>query len=121
MDKRIRVVHLMLFAFAAVASLVVGVITGLSWAGSGVGVVMASRAVRSTLLLARPTDGEEGAQRISAVSQAHGIGCVIAAILFGASALRVETQWSGVIAVLLFVVGTMNLWLARRTRPGLSG
>jgi len=115
MTKTIRVVHPVLMSVVAVASLTVGVATGLPWAGAAVAAVLGSKAVRSLLLLKQSEAEAEGARRPALiVTQAHGVGFLIASFLFVGSALQAETEWSGVLAAGSFLAAVLNLWLARK-------
>jgi hypothetical protein len=121
MDKALRNVHLVLFTIGAVASIIVGVLTGLEWAGYAVGVLLGSRAARSALLLAqRELEAQDPHRILSSAARAHRIGYSLSGLLFGVSALRMETEWSGIAAAVLFAAAAMNLWLTRHARLGLS-
>jgi hypothetical protein len=121
MTKTIRIAHLMLTSVVAGASVIVGVVTGLRWAGAAVGVLVGSRAVRSAMLLKEPATESEAPRRIATIiSRAHGIGYLIAALLFIGSALQMETAWAAALAVGSFTAGALNLWLARRARASAS-
>ena len=111
----------MLMIIVAGASVIVGVATGLRWAGAAVGVLLGSRAVRSAMLLKEPATESEAARRIATIiSRAHGIGYLIASLLFIGSALQMETRWAAALAAGSFIVGGLNLWLARRVRASAS-
>lgn len=115
MTKTIRIVHPVLMTVVAVASLAVGVATGIGWAGAAVGAVLGSRVARSVLLLTQPDVESDGARRTPAiVTRAHGVGYLIAAFLFVGSALQREIAVSGVLAAASFVAAVLNLWLARK-------
>ena len=115
MTKTLRIVHPVLMTVMAVASLTVGVASGLRWAGAAVGVVLGSRAARSVWLLKQPEVESESARRTAAIiTRAHGVGYLIAAVLFVGSALQMESAWSGALAAASFIAAVLNLWLARK-------
>jgi hypothetical protein len=120
MTKTIRIVHLMLMTVVAGASVIVGVATGLRCVGAAIGVLLGSRAVRSAMLLKEPPESEAARRIATIISRAHGIGYLIAALLFIGSALQMETAWAAALAAGSFMAGALNLWLAFRVRASAS-
>ena len=115
--QAIRIIHLVLFTLASIASIVGGLATGLPCAGAAVAALCASRAARSALLRQATTQAD-GARVAGILGYTHGTGYLTAALLFAVSALRMETRWSAGFAVALLAAGLLNLWIVRRGPTG---